>query len=88
MTIFWYIVFYFQVAHSLLLFDVMKKLLESFKERDIELILLLLRSEPFLNFKASGYYVFSRRFFPETSTVYCIVDNILCILKVINFLRT
>ena len=35
----------FQVIHSLLIFDILRKLIESFAEKDIELILLVLRSK-------------------------------------------
>ena len=35
----------FQVVHSILLFDILKKLTEGFQEKDIELLLLLLKSK-------------------------------------------
>ncbi|XP_053374395.1 nucleolar MIF4G domain-containing protein 1 homolog [Mercenaria mercenaria] len=38
----------FKVVHSVLVFDILKKLTESFKEKDIEVILLLLRHVGFL----------------------------------------
>lgn len=37
----------FQVVHSLLLFDVLKRLLSSFTSQDVELMLLLLRNVGF-----------------------------------------
>ena len=35
-----------QVIHCLLIYDVIRKLVETFTERDVELLLLLLKSEP------------------------------------------
>lgn len=37
-----------QIVHCVIIYDIIRKLLVTFSERDVELLLLLLRSEPLL----------------------------------------
>ena len=37
-----------QIVHCVIIYDIIRKLLETFSERDVELLLLLLKSEPLL----------------------------------------
>ena len=41
----YHLIFYFQVLHCLLIFDILNKLADNFGQRDIELILVILKSK-------------------------------------------